>query len=76
MCCAWDVKAVAATESNVKYDNPHGEYLGLALKILDKGADVNFTTLIKQGEPLTKEETAKYIEEYIKKLEVVEFLNY
>jgi hypothetical protein len=25
-------------KENMKYDSPNGEYLGLALKILDKGA--------------------------------------
>jgi putative aminopeptidase FrvX len=60
----------------MKYDNPHGDYLGLAMRILEKGAEIKYWLLMKEGEILSMEETARRFEEYISRLGISDLLTY
>jgi hypothetical protein len=31
----------------MKYDNPHGDYLPLAMRILEKGAEINYWNIVR-----------------------------
>jgi hypothetical protein len=60
----------------LRYDSPHGDYLPLALRILEKGAEINYWKIVREGNTLTVDETAQEFKDYINRLGIAEVLTY